>query len=98
MFGIIFSIGLFYGGHAPSHSLGAVFALLGSGALSAQGIFPEPMGIINLVAIFASVLLPSTAALLIGGALIDESRKQLRGLSIAGSRLSWASSHLPVFP
>jgi hypothetical protein len=81
---IVFSIGLFYDDRAPSHRLGAVLALLGSGALSAQGIFPEPMGIINLVATFATVLLISTAAFLIGGALIDESRKQLTGLSIAG--------------
>jgi hypothetical protein len=81
---IVFSIGLFNDDGAPSYRLGAVFALLGSGALSAQGIFSEPMGVINLAVTFASALLLSTAALLIGGALIDESRKQVGGRSIAG--------------
>ena len=42
------------------------------------------MGIINLVTTFATVLLISTAAFLIGGALIDESRHTVGGLSIAG--------------
>ncbi len=81
---IVFSIGLFNDDGVPSYRLGAVFGVLGSGALSASGIFPEPMGVIHLAVTFASALLISTAALLIGGALIDESRKQLGGLSIAG--------------
>jgi len=80
--GIVFSIGLFYDGDAPSHRLGAVFGVLGSGALSAVGIFPEPMGVIMFVASYAFALLISTTILLIGGAVIDVSQKRLGGLSI----------------
>lgn len=82
--GIVFSIGLFYDDDAPSHRLGAVFEVLGTGAFCATGILPEPMVIIHIAVSFVAVLLISTAALLIGGALIDKSRKQLGGLSIAG--------------
>ena len=82
LLGIVFSIGLLHEDSVPSHRLGAVFAVLGAGAFSASGIFPEPMGIIHLVAVFASALLISTGILLIGGAVIDVSQKQLGGLSI----------------
>jgi len=57
-----------------------VFGVLGLGALGAIGLFPE--GVMMLVAMFASLLLISTAALLIGGAVIDVSHKWLGGLSI----------------
>ncbi len=81
---IVFAIGLYYDGTTPSHRLGAVFGVLGSGALAATGFFTEPTGFIMiLVAMFASSLLLSTAALLIGGAVIDVSHKRLGGLSIA---------------
>ncbi len=82
---IVFSIGLFYDDDTPSHRVGAVFAVLGSGAATAIGIFPEPMGVISymLVALFAVLLLIPTAIFLIAGALIDASHKQLGGLSIA---------------
>jgi len=83
---IVFSIGLYIDLYTdnkmPSYSLGAVFGVLGSGALSVVGIFPEPMGVINLVATFAFALLVSTGILLIGGALIDASHRRLGGLSI----------------
>ncbi len=81
---IVFSIGLFNDGDVPSYRLGAVFGVLGSVALSASGIFPEPMGIIHGAVTFVALLLISAAAILVGGALIDESRKQLGGRSIAG--------------
>lgn len=80
--GIVFSIGLFYDDGAASHRLGAVFGVLGLGALGAVGLFPEPMGVIHLVASFAFVLLVSTAILLIGGAVIDVSQKRSGGFSI----------------
>jgi hypothetical membrane protein len=82
---IVFLIGFYYDGATPSHRLGAVLGVLGSGALTAMGIFPEPMGVISymLVAMFASLLLYPTAIFLIGGALIDTSHKRLGGLSIA---------------
>ncbi len=82
---IVFSIGLYYDDDTPSHRVGVVFAILGSGAFAAMGIFPEPMGVISymLLAMFASILLLPTAVFLIGGALIDASHKRLGGLSIA---------------
>lgn len=84
---IIFSIGLYIDHYTddkmPSYGLGAVFGVIGSGALSVVGIFPEPMGVIQFVASFAFVLLISAAILLIGGALIDVSHKRLGGFSIA---------------
>lgn len=83
IFGIIFAIGLFYDDDAPSHRLGAVFALLGVGACSAGGIFPEPIAVPHIVAAYAFSLLVPTAMLLIGGALVDAPHKQLGGLSIA---------------
>ena len=82
--GIIFSIGLYIDEDAPSHRLGAVFAMLGAGALTVAGIFPAPMGLIHWVPGVAPVLLFPTAMLLIGGALLDRSRNQLGRLSIAG--------------
>jgi hypothetical membrane protein len=87
MLAIIFAIGLYIDlytdNEMPSYSLGAVLGVLRAGALSEVGIFPEPMGVIVLVATFANVLLVSTAILIIGGALIDASHKRLGGLSIA---------------
>lgn len=81
--GVIFSLGLLYDNDAPSHRAGAVFAVLGTGALCASGIFPEPMVIVHLVATFAAILLIATATLLIGGATVDASHKKVGGLSIA---------------
>ena len=52
---IVFSIGLFYDDDAPSHRLGAVFGVVGSGALCASGIFPAPAGVIHLVARYVTV-------------------------------------------
>jgi hypothetical membrane protein len=80
---IVFSLGLFYDDDAPSHRLGAVFAVLGSGALSAAGIFPEPIAVPHIVASYALFLLIPTAILLIGGALVDAPHKRLGGLLIA---------------
>ena len=80
---IVFSLGLFYDGSAPSHRLGAVLAILGAGAFSAAGIFPEPIAVPHLVVAYATFLLVPTAMLLIGGALVDAPHKRLGGLSIA---------------
>jgi hypothetical protein len=82
---IVFSIGLFYDDDTPSHRVGAVFGVLGAGALTVMGIFPEPMGAISymFVASYISLLLFSTAMFLIGGALIDAAHKWSGGLSIA---------------
>ena len=82
LLGIAFSIGLFYDDDAPSHRLGAVFAVLGAGAFCALGIFPEPFGLIHLMAGYAVFLLSSVGILLIGGAVIDASHKWLGGFSI----------------
>jgi len=80
---IVFSLGLFYDGSAPSHRLGAVLAILGAGAFSAAGIFPEPIAVPHLVAGYAVFLLTPAAMLLIGAALVDAPHKRLGGLSIA---------------
>ena len=90
---IVFSIGLFYDDDAPSHRLGAVFAVVGSGALCASGIFPAPAGVIHLVARYVLFILVPIAMLLIGGAFSDASRRWLGGLSIA-----WVLLHLRVLP
>jgi hypothetical membrane protein len=89
---IIFSIGLFYDGDAPSHRVGAVFGVLGAGAFSAAGIFPEPIAVPHLVAAYAVYLLIPTAMLLIGGALVDAPHKRLGGLSIALGILAFAGT------
>jgi len=83
--GIVFSVGLFYDDDTPSHRAGAVFAILGSGAATAVGIFPEPMGVISymFVSSYTSLVLLPTAIFLIGGASIDASRRWFGGLSIA---------------
>jgi hypothetical membrane protein len=81
--GIVFSLGLFYDDDSPSHRLGAVLSLLGAGALSAAGIFPESIAVPHLVAGYAFFLLVSTAILLIGGAFIDAPHKRLGELLIA---------------
>lgn len=80
--GIIFSTGLFYDDDAPSHRLGAAFTVLGAGALCAVGLFPEPSGLIHIVASYAVFLLVPVAILLISGAFIDASHRWLGGLSI----------------
>jgi hypothetical protein len=82
---IAFLIGFYYDGATPSYRLGAVFGVLASGAYVAIAIFPEPIGVISymLVALFASLLLYSTAVFLIGDALVDAAHKRLGGLSIA---------------
>ncbi|MFZ0010415.1 MAG: hypothetical protein WAL97_00695 [Halobacteriota archaeon] len=84
IFSIIFAIGLYIDDDAPSHHLGAVFAVLGAGALTLAGIFPAPMGLIHWVPGVASGVLLPVAMLLIGGALIDRSRGEAGSLSIAG--------------
>jgi len=79
---IVFSLGLFFDDDTPSHRLGAVLAILGAGAFSAAGIFPEPIAVPHLVVAYATFLLVPTAMLLIGGALVDAPHKRLGGLSI----------------
>jgi hypothetical membrane protein len=94
---IIFSIGLFYDDATPSHRLGAVFALVGAGAISVAGIFPEPMGLIHWVPGYASALLFPIAMLLIGGAHIDASHKRLGGLSITLAIVALAGASLTIY-
>lgn len=67
---IIFAIGLFYQAYSPLWRLGAIFAIMGAAALCAMGIFPEPAGVVHIVAAYAFGLLVPTAMLLIGGALV----------------------------
>jgi hypothetical membrane protein len=90
IFSIIFATGLYIDEDAPSHHLGAVFAVLGAGALTLAGIFPAPMGLIHWVPGVAPVVLFPAAMLLIGGALIDRSRSEAGSLSIAGLAIALA--------
>ncbi len=67
---IIFAIGLFSQGYSPLWRLGAIFAIMGAAALCAMGFFPEPAGVVHIVAAYAFGLFVPIAMLLIGGALV----------------------------
>jgi hypothetical membrane protein len=95
---IVFSTGfyidLYTDNEMLSYRLGAVFGVLGAGALSAVGIFPEPIAVPHIVASYAFFLLAPIAILLIGGALIDASRRWLGGFSIVLGVIALASTSM----
>jgi hypothetical membrane protein len=101
IFSIIFAIGLYVDEEAPSHRLGAVFAVLGGGALTLAGIFPAPMGLIHLVPGVAPLVLFPVAMLLIGGTHIDRfqthSEAGIAGLAIVLAIIALASAMLVTY-
>jgi hypothetical membrane protein len=79
---LIVSLGLYYDEDTPSYRLGTVFiALTGIGWLGVA-VFPEPLVLAHLVASYVLFFSGAMAALLIGSALLDSSRKPLGLLAI----------------